>query len=161
MARIDATTAGGIQVLAFLDTLAWSEIGAAMLAESDDGYNILVGSLPGALKTFPSYTKHPDLLDAKLDSTAAGRYQIIWPTFRGLEQILKLPDFGPVSQDRCAIELVDECGALSHVKSGDTQGAVLLCNRIWASLPGANYGQPEHSMYDTLAAYAAALARYQ
>ena len=154
MARISATEAGSANMLAFLDLIAWSEIGPALLAETDDGYNVLVGSMPNALKTFPSYAKHPDLLDAQLNSTAAGRYQFIWPTWRGLTQMLKFADFSPVNQDRGAIELVKECGGVEPVEAGNIALAIERCNRIWASLPGANYGQPEHKLTALLAAYA-------
>ena len=51
MARINAIQAGGKNVLAFLDMLAWSELGAEMLKQSDDGYNLTGGSLPGRLIT--------------------------------------------------------------------------------------------------------------
>ncbi|TPQ32162.1 glycoside hydrolase, partial [Burkholderia ubonensis] len=44
MARISVAAAGGKNRVAFLDTVAVSEIGAALLAKSDDGYNVLVGS---------------------------------------------------------------------------------------------------------------------
>ena len=150
MARIDAS--GNMK--AFLDLIAWSEIGPAMLAETDDGYNVLVGSLPNALKTFTDYSKHPDMLDRHLNSTAAGRYQFIWPTWRGLQQILHLPDFSPVSQDRGAIELIKECGAVASVEMAEISHAISLCSRIWASFPGAGYGQPEHSVSDCMTAYA-------
>jgi len=32
--------------------LAWSELGADILEQSDDGYNVIVGSLLGRLITF-------------------------------------------------------------------------------------------------------------
>jgi len=48
MARISAADVGGANVLAFLDILAWSELGENILAQSDDGYNVIVGSLLAA-----------------------------------------------------------------------------------------------------------------
>ena len=36
---------------AFLDMLAWSELGDKIIAQSDNGYNVLVGSLPGHVNT--------------------------------------------------------------------------------------------------------------
>jgi muramidase (phage lysozyme) len=82
MARISVDQAGSINALAFLDAVAVSEIGRTMLAmpETDDGYRVLVGSTPHALKLFSSYSAHPHVLNKMLDSTAAGRYQIIYPT---------------------------------------------------------------------------------
>ncbi|GEM_PF-1965096 len=53
MARVSAAQAGGSNVFAFLDMLAWSE-GASTIKSSDDGYKVLVG---GTL--FSDYSKHP------------------------------------------------------------------------------------------------------
>lgn len=79
-------------------------------------------------------------------STAAGKYQIIKPTWASLKTRLKLPDFGPASQDRAAIQLLADCGALVHVKAGNFDRAISAARRTWASLPGAGYAQPERSM---------------
>lgn len=80
-------------------------------------------------------------------STAAGRYQIIRPTWQAARRALALPDFGPASQDAAAVWLIDrKPGALDAVKAGDLATAVALCASTWASLPGAGYGQPERRM---------------
>lgn len=42
MARLTEFQAGGANVLAFLDMLAWSE-GTSTIKASDDGYDVLVG----------------------------------------------------------------------------------------------------------------------
>ena len=63
---------------AFLDMLAHSEIGEALLAVSDNGYNVIVGSTPTKPDLFTSYANHPRKLvrlGEFLQSTAAGRYQ--------------------------------------------------------------------------------------
>lgn len=60
MARIDAAMAGGRNRVAFLDAIAVSEIGAALLAISDDGYNVLVDSTPSRPLLFSSYIAHPN-----------------------------------------------------------------------------------------------------
>jgi hypothetical protein len=54
-----AAQAGGANRCAFLDMLAVSEIGAELLAETDNGYNVLVGATPAHPLTFPSYATHP------------------------------------------------------------------------------------------------------
>ena len=59
---------------AFLDMIAFSEIGPALLAKSDDGYDVLVGSTPDRPLLFTSYAEHPNILNAACNSTAAGRY---------------------------------------------------------------------------------------
>jgi len=156
MPRIAIEQAGGANVCAFLDTIAASEIGAAMLAESDDGYNVLVGSTPGNMLLFPSYTDHPDIFNAAEDSDAAGRYQIMhrwWPAYKAQ---LNLPDFGPLSQDLYAIQQLRECHALPLLAAGNFAGAVAACAHIWASLPGNGYGQHENAVDALQAAYLAA-----
>lgn len=86
-------------------------------------------------------------------STAAGAYQIIRPTWERIKGKLKLPDFGPESQHRAAIELLREAGALELINRGDLGGAVSAARRTWASLPGAGYDQPERSLAWVQAAY--------
>lgn len=146
-------------VRAVLDTIAYAEIGPWMLAApaSDNGYRILVGSLPGVLHLMTSYKAHPlpDDSDAieyapGVWSTAAGRYQILntyWPHYRDL---LGLPDFSPTSQDRYAVQQLKEQDALEPLGRCDLRTAIARCSNIWASLPGNDYGQPTHD-YDTLA----------
>ncbi|MEA3250156.1 MAG: glycoside hydrolase family 104 protein [Pseudomonadota bacterium] len=155
MPRINPREAGGANVCALLDTIAHAEIGPEMLAASDEGYNILVGSLPGAIKTFSSYATHPlpkgqaIQYNENLWSTAAGRYQILsryWPHY---QQQLGLHDFGPVNQDRYAIRQFVEQGALKPIQQGLFREAVDLIRNVWASLPNAGYGQREHDI-DTL-----------
>lgn len=66
---------------------------------------------------------------------------------------LKLPDFGPVSQDKWAIQLIRERGALADINAGRIESALKKCRNIWASLPGAGYGQPEHKLETLLKKY--------
>ncbi len=87
-------------------------------------------------------------------STAAGAYQIIRPSWERVRDRLGLADFGPASQDRAAIELLRESGALYRIEQGDLQGAVAAARRTWASLPGAGYaGQGMRSMDYVQTAY--------
>lgn len=160
MPRISPDAAGGRNVCAFLDTLAHAEIGSEMLAQSDDGYDVLVGSVPGDVHLFASYAGHPLPTDdlsieyAPGDwSTAAGRYQVLntyWPHYRGQ---LGLPDFGPVSQDLYAIQQIREQRAIPLIQSGRFRRAIEACSNIWASLPGAGYEQPEHDLEHLLQVY--------
>ena len=76
-----------------------------------------------------------------------------WPHYRDL---LDLPDFGPLSQDRLAIQHIRECQALEDVKAGRFVLAVSKCRNIWASLPNAGYKQREHRIEDLIAQYIAA-----
>lgn len=79
-------------------------------------------------------------------STAAGKYQITKGTWTKLKSRLALRDFSPSSQDAAAIELLRESGALDAAQRGDVAAAVGKARRIWASLPGAGYEQPERSL---------------
>lgn len=138
-------------VKAFLDMIAWSE-GTSRVAGSDNGYNVLVG---GTL--FTGYADHPRKLvplpRLGIKSTAAGRYQLLSKYFDAYKKRLGLKDFSPGCQDAIAIQQIKECGALDEVMAGRFDEAVKLCARIWASLPGAGYGQHEHKLADLKAAY--------
>jgi lysozyme len=76
-------------------------------------------------------------------STAAGRYQIIAPTWRTCKKLLHLPDFSPASQDWAAIELIREHGAIDLINSGRISAAIDACHGVWASFPGSTSGQPQ------------------
>lgn len=79
-------------------------------------------------------------------STAAGAYQFVKPTWNRLARKLALPDFSPDSQDKAALELIREAGAYQDVIDGNFVTAVNKVRKIWASLPGAGYGQGERSI---------------
>ena len=142
------------QLKAFLDTIAWAEIGPSILAQSDDGYNVLAGSLPDMVITFSSYHRHPGILvdmDGRpggLESTAAGRYQIMGRNWKPYCRLLGLKDFSPATQDAIAIQLIRECRALEDIEAGRFEHAVIKCRSRWASFPGAGYGQPEKKFED-------------
>ena len=74
-------------------------------------------------------------------STAAGAYQLIKPTWVRLRDKLNLPDFSPLSQDRAAVGLLEEIGAVDLIFAGDIEGAIHKASRIWASLPGSSAQQ--------------------
>jgi len=156
MARIDPAHAGGQNRIAFLDMIAVSEIGAPLLGASDDGYNVLVGSTPAKPLTFSSYTDHPNVLNTALHSTAAGRYQILYRWWRIYKAQMSLRDFSPISQDRYALQQLKEHGALPYIDAGRFELAVAKCSNVWASLPGAGYGQHENQLEHLQAAYQAA-----
>ncbi|NTZ84304.1 glycoside hydrolase [Burkholderia metallica] len=158
MARISVAAAGGKNRVAFLDTVAVSEIGAALLAKSDDGYNVLVGSTASRPLLFSSYVSHPNVLNRQIrvPSTAAGRYQILTRWWRIYQAQMKLPDFGPVSQDRYALQQLREHGALPLIDAGRFREAIAKVSNVWASLPGAGYGQHENDIEHLLTAYRAA-----
>lgn len=149
---------------AFLDMIAWSEIGPDLLAMSDNGYNVVVTSTVAAPILFRSYADHPRLLMELKDkqghviskSTAAGRYQLLARFYDAYKAQLGLRDFSPSSQDAIALQQIKECRALPDIELGNLVAAVQKCAHIWASLPDAGYGQHENSINKLQAAYIAA-----
>ncbi len=128
---------------AFLDMLAWSE-GTDKKGQPtrNKGYDVIVG---GSL--FTSYADHPRklvTLSPKLKSTAAGRYQLLSKWWDAYRKQLGLKDFTPASQDAVALQQIKERGALPLIDNGNIRQAIDRCSNIWASLPGAGYGQFEH-----------------
>lgn len=138
---------------AFLDMIAWSELGDVMLKESDNGYDVLVGSTPSSMLLLLDYTDHPRILVRKLKSTAAGRYQILQKIFDYYKALLGLKDFSPESQDKIALQLIKECKALDDINSGRIKAAIGKVKSRWASLPGAGYSQREHKLEDLISIY--------
>lgn len=120
-------------------------------------YNTIVTGSDGKPETFSDFSQHPfaNRLAKKvrdgLCSTAAGRYQILYRFWRVYQPQLKLPDFGPPSQDAVAVQMIRECGALSDIAEGNIAQAVLKCSSRWASFPGSTAGQGGKSMQELLA----------
>lgn len=145
---------------AFLDMIAFSEIGPKLLAKSDNGYNVLVGGAlfddHGTPELFDDYADHPRkvvALGRGLKSSAAGRYQILTRNYDVYSKMLGLTNFSPASQDAIAIQLIKEQRALPDVEAGRFDEAVQKCRNIWASLPGAGYGQHENELTSLREAY--------
>lgn len=161
MARLTAIQAGSRNALAFLDMLAWSEGTSTSPATALDGYDVIVTGIDMTPEIFTDFSDHPfakgrrsKVINSKgLTSNASGRYQQMlkyWPYYRTL---LALPDFSPISQDLLALQHIRECRALPDVHAGRVQTAIAKCRNIWASMPGAGYGQREHRFGDLIQQY--------
>lgn len=153
MARITPQQAGGVNVVAFLDMLAWSEgTDNGKQPTKDHGYDVVVGG-----KLFTSYADHPRVLvplpKLKISSTAAGRYQLLSRYFDAYKKQLGLKDFSPLSQDLIALQQIRERRALDLIKQGRIVAAIDAVRNIWASLPGAGYGQHERKLADLVRVY--------
>lgn len=124
---------------AFLDMIAWSE-GTSTIPNSDNGYRALVGG-----GTFSSYSAHPNqkvwIKRISDFSTAAGRYQIIYPQWSAYIVRLGLKSFSPQYQDAWAINALREVWALPDIDAGNFSAAVIKAGKRWASLPGSVFGQ--------------------
>lgn len=134
---------------AFLDLIAWSE---GTYSRGENGYNVIVGGT-----TFTTYADHPRQLISLprlgIKSTAAGRYQLLAKYFDAYKKQLGLTDFSPLSQDKIAIQQIKEQRALDDILLGRIPQAIDKCSNIWASFPGAGYGQHEHSLGALLEQY--------
>jgi muramidase (phage lysozyme) len=118
-----------------------------------EAYRTLFGG-----QLFTGFEDHPAIAITRsgLTSTAAGAYQILFRTWQSLKQTVRLDDFSPANQDRAAIELIRRRGALEDVLAGRLESALTKCRKEWASLPGAGYGQREHSSNTLAAVYKSA-----
>ncbi|MCU1017035.1 glycoside hydrolase family 104 protein [Stenotrophomonas maltophilia] len=153
MARITPQQAGGVNVVAFLDMLAWSEgTDNGKQPTKNRGYDVIVGG-----QLFNGYADHPRLLvplpKLGIGSTAAGRYQLLSRYYDAYKKRLGLKDFSPLSQDLIALQQIRERRALPLVQAGKIEEAIKAVRKTWASLPGAGYGQHEHKLADLLAVY--------
>ncbi|MCD1587782.1 glycoside hydrolase family protein, partial [Halomonas sp. IOP_14] len=76
-------------------------------------------------------------------------------TWDDLVERFDLPDFTPASQDLGAVHLIRQCKAFSLIHDGRVRDAIHACRNIWASLPGAGYGQRELATDELLSVYKA------
>ena len=138
---------------AFLETIAISEGTSTSPATKNRGYDVIVTGIDGKPEVFTDYGDHPfangrppKVINSRgLRSTASGRYQFLEKDWKYYRTVLKLANFGPVSQDLWAIQLIRERGALALIDGGSFATAVARCSNLWASLPGPGsvaYGQP-------------------
>lgn len=125
------------RVKAYLDTIAYAEG-----TYHTQGYESYFGG-----GYFSNFKDHPRVImcymsgDKPLCSTAAGRYQVLERTWDRVRKELKLMDFSPKSQDKLAVALIRDMGALQYVLSGKIKHASKLLHRVWASLPDSQYDQ--------------------
>lgn len=160
--------AADVNAQAFLTLIAWAE----GTEREPDPYRVCYGyrhvirdlsrhpAVPGpdgsrewAGERLPDHYCRGAGLNPGCVSTAAGRYQIIRPTWLRCARALGLEDFGPASQDAAALYLIRQRGALDAVREGRIADAVALCRQEWASLPGNTAGQPQRRLGDLIAAY--------
>jgi len=149
---------------AFLDMIAYSEGTSTSPATRCKGYDVIVTGADRKPEVFTDFSTHPfangrksKVINSKgLTSNAAGRYQFMLKDWAHYRDQLHLPDFGPESQDKWAIQLIRERRALPLIDAGRIVEAIAQVRNLWASLPGAGYGQPEHQHGPLLVAYARA-----
>lgn len=145
--QITLAQAGNANLLAYLNLIAWAEGTSTSPITQDRGYDVIVSGVDGPSRMI-TYTQNP--FDNRppvvvnysgLESTAAGRYQVLHRYWVYYKAMLGLSDFGPLSQDLVAIQQMRECNALEPIADGDLITTIALTTHLWASLPGNRYGQ--------------------
>ena len=135
---------------AFLDMLAWSEgTDGGRQKTRNHGYDVIVGG-----ELFTDYSDHPRklvTLNPKLKSTS-------WTLPASFPLVGCLPqaaaqDFSPKSQDAVALQQLRSVALYHMIDRGDIRQAIDRCGNIWASLPGAGYGQFEHKADSLIAKF--------
>ena len=136
---------------AFLDMLAWSEgTDNGRQKTRNHGYDVIVGG-----ELFADYSDHPRKL-VTLNQTpnqqapdATSFFPVGgMPTASSLAWKTSLRK----SRDAVALQQIKERGALPMIDRGIRQ-AIDRCSNIWASLPGAGYGQFEHKADSLIAKF--------
>ena len=116
------------------------------------GYDVIVGG-----ELFTDYSRSPSQTCHAKPKTQINRrrtlpasFPLVGCTYR---KQLGLKDFSPKSQDAVALQQIKERGALRMIDRGDIRQAIDRCSNIWASLPGAGYGQFEHKADSLIAKF--------
>jgi muramidase (phage lysozyme) len=133
------------QVRALLNTIRYAEG-----TPGASGYQTMFGG-----GKFSDLSRHPDQVvrSGGYSSAAAGAYQFLPGTWKGIAGELGLKKFGPEEQDIAALGLIERRGALQPFLSGAKFGTVMdKLAPEWASLPTAAgqsyYGQPVKQLGD-------------
>ena len=134
--------------------LAWSEgTDNGRQKTRNHGYDVIVGG-----ELFTDYSDHPRklvTLNPKLKSTGAGRYQLLSRWWDAYRKQLGLKDFSPKSRTLWHCSRLRSVALYPMIDRGDIRQAIDRCSNIWASLPGAGYGQFEHKADSLIAKFKA------
>ena len=128
-------------------------------------YDIIVGEGKyGAPAKFSDYSKHPNVIGMRTSagpSTAAGRYQIIYSTWKELQKNYpgQFKDFNPATQDRAAWRYAQDVykqrtgrDLSEALRSGNIKTVQSTLKKIWIGF-GLDKNVAEN--------YAKSLGRYQ
>ena len=143
---------------ALLNTIRFAE--GTWKDGEDKGYRIIYGG-----GQFQDLSRHPERVIVKrYTSAAAGAYQFLPKTWKGVANELKLSSFEPRHQDQAALHLVERRGALKEIdRQGLTKNAMAKLAPEWASFPTWNgrsaYGQPVKSHQELASFYSSNLRK--
>jgi len=143
---------------ALLNTIRYAE--GTWIGGREEGYRVMYGG--GRVDRLD---RHPEItVRRRYVSAAAGAYQFLPATWREASSRLRLPDFGPRSQDQAALHLIQKRGALGPFdQRGLTPEVLARLAPEWASLPayhgGSWYGQPVKTVAELQRFYSDELRR--
>ena len=136
---------------AFLDMLAWSEgTDNGRQKTRNHGYDVIVGG-----ELFTDYSDHPQTCHAK-PKTQINRRRTLPASF---PLVGCLPQAAWLERLLRKVRTLWHCSRLRSVAlylaidRGDIRQAIDRCSNIWASLPGAGYGQFEHKADSLIAKF--------
>ena len=141
---------------ALLNTIRYAE--GTWKDGEDQGYRIMYGG-----GQFQDLSRHPERVIVKrYTSAAAGAYQFLPKTWKGVARELKLTSFEPKHQDQAALHLAERRGALDEIdRQGLTKNAMAKLAPEWASFPTkagrSAYGQPVKSHQELASFYSSNL----
>ena len=141
---------------ALLNTIRYAE--GTWKDGQDKGYQIMYGG-----GKFQDLSRHPERVIVKrYSSAAAGAYQFLPKTWKGVAKELRLASFEPRHQDQAALHLVERRGALNEIdQQGLTTDAMAKLAPEWASFPTkagrSAYGQPVKSHQELATFYSSNL----
>ena len=135
---------------AFLDMLAWSEgTDNGRQKTRNHGYDVIVGG-----ELFTDYPITPrKLVTLNPNSNQQAPDATSFFPVGGMPTASSLPERLPEKSDAVALQQIKERGALPMIDRGDIRQAIDRCSNIWASLPGAGYGQFEHKADSLIAKF--------
>lgn len=145
------------RIRAFLDTISVTEG-----TEGPQGYyRQYTGDHFSSFKDHPREMKCGiNIRNEKLCSDAAGRYQFLstsWDLFR---PTVGAKNFGPTYQDRVAIELIKDKGALEDIEQGRIEEAFRKLYMVWPSF-GETATDVERLMPELVGIYNEKLSLYE
>ena len=113
--------------------IRWCEMGGR---EDTMAYNRMYGG-----ELFHDKTRHPFIGRMAITrwgrtSTAAGAYQLLEDTYNQAVAAGICYDFTDQSQDKIAVWLIRDAGALQDVRNGRIDAAIRKVKHLWPSLPG-------------------------
>lgn len=134
-----AMQGGDPYIRAFMRAISVGEGTKGPTKNCPDPYRVMYGG-----KCIEEYT-HPKkaVTAGKYTSSAAGRYQYLWSTWKPVAKKNGIPveEFTPMNQDKTVYNMLKDLGLDKTLAAGNIDEALRKTNRIWASLPGSPYGQ--------------------